>query len=87
MTPKQIELARHALGLSGDTKVSYRRHFVTGPDTVDYPHWIEMVASGDARRRDGTALTGGDDLFLLTRKGAEAALKPGERLSERDFPL
>lgn len=86
MTPEQIELARHALGLDGRRKVSYRNHFVTGERTRDFPHWIAMVESGDATRRAGPELTGGDDLFRLTAKGARAALRRGERLNPEDFP-
>ncbi len=86
MTPRQIEFARHALGLPNSRRRSYRNHFVTGPGTADFDDWQAMVAAGFARRRAGNALTGGDDLFWLTREGATAALKPGERLDPEDFP-
>lgn len=86
MTPQQIELARHALGLGNGRKVSYRNHFVTGPGHQDYIDWQDMVASGMATHRKGGALTGGDDIFYLTNKGATAALKRGERLCAEDFP-
>ncbi len=47
-----------------------------------------MVDAGMAQRRDGIGLCfGGDDLFWLTVEGAEAALKPGEKLDPEDFPL
>lgn len=40
-----------------------------------------------ARRSDGSKLPfGGDDLFRLTRAGADQALEPGERLDPEDFP-
>jgi hypothetical protein len=39
-----------------------------------------MVEAGLATRRDGSELTGGGDLFRLTRQAAESALLPGERL-------
>ena len=87
MTPTQRKLARHALGLPNKQRRSYRNHFVTGPGSVDYREWHTMVAMGDATRRAGSALTGGDDLFRLTRAGAESALEPGERLDAEDFPI
>lgn len=86
MTPEQIELARHALGLGNGRLVSYRNHFVTGPGHSDYDNWTAMVASHMATRRKGSALTGGDDIFYLTPAGAKAALKRGERLDPEDFP-
>lgn len=85
MSPEQIELARHALGLDGYRKKSYRNHFVTGPGSDDYTNWQAMVAAGYAKRRAGSALTGGDDLFWLTEAGARLALK-GETLDQEDFP-
>lgn len=88
MNAKQIELARHAIGLDGQHKVSYRNHFVTGPGpgNDDHPQWLAMVEAGDAVKRRGSPLTGGDDLFRLTPKGARAVLRPGESLSPEDFP-
>lgn len=88
MTPRQIELARHALGLDGKRKMSYRNHFVTGPGpgNDDHPQWLAMVEAGDAVKRRGSVLTGGDDLFRLTLQGARAALCGKERLNPEDFP-
>ena len=86
MTPLQIELARHALGLPNSRRTSYRNHFVTGEGCANHTTWSMMVSEGDALRRKGSVLTGGDDLFLLTRKGAEKALKKGEKLDPEDFP-
>lgn len=86
MTPQQKELARHALGLSVNSK-SYRNRFVAGEGHPDYPDWLAMVAAGEARRRDGRKLPfGGDDLFWLTPAGAALALSPGETLDPEDFP-
>lgn len=88
MTEKQIDLARHALGLDGRRKVTYRNHYVTGPGpgSDDHEQWTAMVEAGLARRRRGSELTGGDDRFSLTVEGARAALRPGERLDPEDFP-
>lgn len=87
MSPEQRRLARHALGLTDSRrKVSYRNHFVTGEGSTDYEAWKAMVAAGHATRRAGNALTGGDDLFRLTRTGAQLALNRGEKLCPEDFP-
>jgi hypothetical protein len=85
MSPEQTNLARHALGLDGKRKQSYRNHFVTGPGSSDHPIWMQMVDAGLAWRRRGSQLTGGDDLFGLTTTGARAALKSGETLCPEDF--
>ena len=86
MTPEQIELARHALGLPNSRRQSYRNHFVAGEGHSDHTDWCEMVANGYAKSRNGSQLTGGDPVFWLTRTGAEKALKRGERLCPEDFP-
>jgi hypothetical protein len=86
MTDRQRELARHALGLPNQRRTSYRNHFCTGPGCTDYDDWRGMVEKGFARRRPGSVLTGGDDLFWLTRAGADAALARGEALDSEDFP-
>ena len=85
MTIIQKELARHALGLTKQ-KRSYRNHFVAGPGHSDYVHWLVMVEQGDAHRRPGTEISGGDDIFWLTEAGAKLALNPGEKLDPEDFP-
>ncbi len=86
MTPEQKALARHAIGLPNKRKMTYRNHFVTGEGSLDHPAWMQMVSDGNAWRRNGSPLTGGDDLFGLTRAGAELALNKGERLCLEDFP-
>ncbi|MHA7870700.1 MAG: hypothetical protein ACX93U_24845 [Salipiger thiooxidans] len=87
MTPEQRDLARHALGLDGRRKRSYRNHFVTGPGASDHAAWMAMRDAGLAWRRKGSnLLTSGYDLFGLTLQGARAALEPGETLCSEDFP-
>lgn len=80
MTPRQIALARHALGLTASCLVSHRNVFVAGPAHPDYGSWANMVAWGWATRHESQHLPPGDVLFHLTRAGAEAALLPGDRL-------
>lgn len=78
MTPKQTDMARHALGLDGRRNVSYRNRYVTGPGSGDHEPWLAMVAAGLAGKRDGKTLPyGGDDMFWLTPAGARAVLRAG----------
>ncbi len=86
LTPRQRELARHALGLNGERKSSYRNRFVAGPGHDDHPEWMRLCRKGAAERRTARAVLGGSDLFWLTRQGAEAALNAGETLDPEDFP-
>lgn len=82
----EVQLARHALGLTGDRTQSYRNHFVCGEGSNDYPGWMNIVAKGLAIRVDKRKLYGGDWLFILTREGAEQALYKGDSLDREDFP-
>ena len=87
MTPRQIELARHALGLVRH-KPSFRNHFVAGDNHSDFADWEEMVRNGDAKKSDGSKLklSGGSHCYWLVRSGAEKALREGESLCPEDFP-
>lgn len=86
MTPRQIELARHALGLPNKMRMSYRNRFVAGVGHDDFEEWVQMVADGNAEMRDGKSLPyAGDSLFWLTESGARQALKPREKLDREDF--
>lgn len=78
MKPRQIELARHALGLKQGSRVSYRNYFAADEGHADYRDWMAMVA--------GDYAVHGTRAFGLTLKGARAALLPGEQLSPEDFP-
>lgn len=72
---RQRELLRHALGGSvqeGDLKPR-RNHYVTGPGSSDYPDCIALVAAGLMTRHDGSALSGGDPIFVVTAAGKEVA--------------
>lgn len=86
MTPAQIELARHALGLPNKRRHSYRNHFTAGIGHPDFANWIDMTVKGYARRWINSRLAGGDDMFWLTPEGARLALQPGETLDAEDFP-
>lgn len=85
---RRIALARHAMGLPNQRKVTYRNCYVTGAGSDNHAVWMAMVEAGLATRRDGARLPfGGDDLFTLTREGGTAALLKDERLRHEDFPF
>lgn len=92
MTPRQLDLARHALGLPHRSRCSYRNRFVVAAKGSDFAEWQALVAAGLAQQhrshwKDGTPMyVGGAILFTLTRAGAQAALLPGEQLDPEDFP-
>jgi hypothetical protein len=86
LTLDELALTRHALGLPNKRKRSYRNRYVVGPGCDDHVLWMDMVEAGFARRYDGRPLTGGDDLFVLTRAGAALSLRAGESLCGEDFP-
>lgn len=83
MTPAQIKLARHALGLPNRRRQSYRNRYFAGEGSFAYIEWCKMIEDGVAR---GVKLSHGNPVFWLTRQGAELALKPGESLDPGDFP-
>lgn len=86
MTPRQKELARHALGLPNKMRMSYRNRFIAGVGHNDYEDWLAMVADGYAGMREGKSLPYGDSTFWLTEHGAQMALEPREKLDREDFP-
>lgn len=82
---RQVELARHALGLPNERRRSYRNRFCCGPGHVDYEAWQAMTVAG-AAQRFGLTARGGDSLFALTELGARAVLYADETLDPEDFP-
>lgn len=85
MTPNQIELARHALGLPNDMRRSYRNYFTAGEKHPDFAEWMAMVADGEAIT-EKRSVFGGDNIFWLTLSGARKAAKQGEKIDYSDFP-
>lgn len=83
---KQRDMARHALGLPNQYRKSYRNRYVAGCLSKAFDEWTEMVNAGmaEAYPMEGSAL--GQIMFCLTRDGAKAVLKRGERLCPEDFP-
>lgn len=81
---QQRELVRHAIGLNERSKKTYRNHFVTGAGSKDYDAWMDMVTKGYAHHRPGSEMSGGDDVFWVTRETALSVCNKNEHLSE-DF--
>lgn len=86
MTPAQITLARHALGLPNRANQTYRNRFCAGKGHTDYAKWNALVSAGLATATRGEGGLGGQDTFSLTLAGATAALQQGETLCPEDFP-
>lgn len=85
-TPRQIDLARHALGFPNARRRSYRNSFVAGNTHPDYDDWYKMAQNGYAAKNDGVKLPfGGADLFRVTLAGAKAVLVGRETLDMEDF--
>lgn len=87
MTPEQIKLARHALGLPNEKGRSYRNRFDVPPAHPSHALWWAMVQAGDAEsvpsRRGAPQLS--NDRFRLTLVGAGKAVAPGEKIDPEDF--
>lgn len=83
LTPEQLRLARHALGLPNDRSQSYRNRYCAGVPSSARNHWLALEAAGLAF---SDAVEGQRQFFALTRTGAEMALERGETLDLEDFP-
>jgi hypothetical protein len=65
-----LHILQHSLGVDQFGQGErYRNHFVTGPGSKDYDQCVDLVIRGLMTRRAGNAVTGGDDLFLVTPAG------------------
>ncbi|HEY8214617.1 MAG TPA: hypothetical protein VIG36_10875 [Methylocystis sp.] len=84
LTPRERELARHALGLDGRRKRSYRNRYFACATGVKGIVWLGMVERGLAEKHGYDRV--GLIEFSITRSGALAALEPGESLDSEDFP-
>ena len=73
MTPAQLHILQHSLGLDQYGRgESYRNHYVTGEGSNDHVDCMELVALGWMTRRAGNELSGGDDVFRVTDEGRAA---------------
>lgn len=87
LSHKQKSLARHALGLDGKQKVSYRNRYCAVIGTEDCDEWLKMAKEGYASGNTNKHLPLGTLNFYLTSKGALLALEEREMLSSEDFPM
>lgn len=73
MIRAQLDILQHSLGVDQYGRGrQYRNHFVTGAGTTDFPHCMALVEAGLMTRRPGTAISGWDDVFTVTRAGVRA---------------
>lgn len=91
MTPRQKELARHALGLDQPFAKgkSYRNRFFITRNGPDWDDWRKMEIVGHAKKTQMKKAKDGrpaEYLFEMTRSGALLALNEGEWLCKEDFP-
>lgn len=72
----RLHVLQHSLGLNQYGKGRpYRNHFVTGPQTTDWPHCIALVADGLMEQHAPGAMTGGSPWFSVTEAGREYVAK------------
>lgn len=86
MTPRQRQLARHALGFADGVMRSFRNRYSCAPESADAEEWRSMKRRGLADGRSAKAMKASLDLYWLTPEGARLVLGPGESLDPEDFP-
>ncbi|MEZ2220721.1 hypothetical protein [Rhizobium sp. RCC_161_2] len=75
MTPKQLHILQHTLGLDQHGRGTfYRNHFVTGEGSKDHADCMTLVGLGFMSVRRDHPLAGGDDCFWATEEGKRAAV-------------
>jgi len=86
LTESQLHILLHSLGLTKAEEI-YRNHFVAGPGHSDYDDCMVLVEIGAMIRRQGSELTGGDNVFYVTAKGKAIAESGRPRLtrSQRNY--
>lgn len=74
LTPDQLHILRHSLGLdrSGSGK-TYRNHFATTPESDDWPHLIELCRLGLMKDHGPVEMWGGMHGFIVTEAGQKLA--------------
>ncbi len=77
MTPKQLEILQHSLGVDYYGRgEQFRSHFVTSPDCADGQLCQQLVALGFMVDRGPQGeLTGGMNLYYVTQAGKVAMLQ------------
>lgn len=69
---KKLDILQHSLGLDqygGGNQ--HRNHFVTGEGGINHALCSELVADGLMKNCGSSAITGGDDCFVVTAQGID----------------
>lgn len=67
---KALHILQHSLGVDQYGRgEKFRNHFCTGEGSADYAVCMDLVERGLMTRRNGSYLTGGDYLFMVTDAG------------------
>lgn len=85
LTPRELEVGRHALGFNGRQKESFRNYFLAGIGHDDFRVWQGLVEKGLAKDYGEQKATRGAHMFCLNRMGALLCLKYGEKLERNWF--
>lgn len=83
MTPEQIKLMRHALGLPNDRMQSYRNRYFAANGSPQAIAWDDLVSRGMAERQEAGSVR---SFYCVTLAGAKRAIDPAETLDGEDFP-
>ena len=71
MTAEHLHILQHSLGVDSYGRgPRYRNHYCAGGSDIEKCR--ELVGLGFMQEQSGSALTGGDPLFTVTRDGIEA---------------
>lgn len=74
MDKRKVRILRNALGIGESGKrPELHNHFVPGRGSDDYADCMALVEEGLMIRRTGNELSGGEDTFLVTDAGRDAA--------------
>lgn len=74
VSPAQLGLLHHTLGLSLHQRSEYRNYFLAGAGHHDQVNLLALVAAGLMSRSPAPSWTCGDDLFRVTEEGRTYAL-------------
>lgn len=69
---RRLEILQHAIGANQFGRYErscHRNYFVTGEGSTDHPDCLALVELGFMTRTPGNAITGGGDVFRVTRGG------------------
>jgi hypothetical protein len=74
ITPYQVGLLQHTLGLSERRRESHRNFFIAGEGHHDQAGLTALVAAGLMKQARAPEMFGGGDLFTATDSGKEIAI-------------